>query len=342
MLKKLFGALYLKVFVNIIVQRNTIMVYIEYCDGDVIVDSFEKIFQTVYLTKAVEEFIVNHTNETPYFYISILDKSQLQGALPSCDPKQHAKHIEPSTYNTKCYRKTWTYYTQKSDLLLLQKEYTRIGLDYIFSPFVILAEFYQEKIEIHTAMFILVEDGFLSLSVYEGGELLFAEYLDMLYKEEASDLLLDDTIEDIGISFDLENSIDLDDLSAMEDMNDLDDFGDIEDLDDIEEIEEFSDERELDMLMSPKEELSNTLSATSGGGFNEDYQRFSMIQASVKHFYKNSKYKSVFIENVYIADAIGLSDDLKHYLEDEMFLNVHMRAINLAQEMATLAKKELE
>lgn len=341
MFKKLFGALYLKVFVNIIVQRSSITVYIEHCDGETVVDSFEKTFQTVYLTKAVEDFIGSHTNETPYFYISILDKAQLQGAIPSCDPKVQSKYIDVNTCHTKCYKKTWSYYTQKSDLLLLQKEYTRIGLDYIFSPFVVLAEFFKEKIEIHTAMFVLVEDGFLTLSVYESGELLYAEHLDMLYKEESGDLLLDDPMEDIGISFDLENSIDLDDLSAIEDMHDLDDFGDIEDLDDIEDIEEFSDERELDSLMSPRENLSETLHATTAGGFNEDYQRFSMIQASVKHFYKNSKYKSIFIENVYIADAIGLSADLKHYLEDEMFLTVHMRPVNLAYEMTTLAKKEL-
>lgn len=340
MIKKLLGALYLKVFVNIIVQRSTIVVYIEHCDGDNIVESSEKKFQTIYLTKAVEEFIGSHTNETPYFYISILDKSQLQGALPTCNPKEHAKHIELASHHIKCYNKSWSHYTQKSDLLLLQKEYTRIGLDYIFSPFVLLAEFYKEKIELYTGMYILVEDGFLSLSVFELGELLFSEHLDMLYKEESGELLLDDAMEDIGISFDTENSIDLDDLDAMEDLEDFDDFGDIEDLDDIEEIDEFSDDRELELLTATKENTLNTLDTTRGGGFNEDYQRFSMIQASVKHFYKNTKYKSVFIENVYIADAIGLSDDLKHYLEDEMFLNVHIKTISLAKEISVLAKKE--
>ncbi|MDD2567178.1 MAG: hypothetical protein PHI89_07285 [Thiovulaceae bacterium] len=340
MFDKLFGALYLKVFVNIIVGRTTITVYVEYCSGDEVTESFEKTFETLNLTKAVEEYISLHTAESPYFYISMLDKSQFQGALPSCNAKEHAKFIDISSYQAACYKNAWTYYTLKSDLLLVQKEYARVGLDFIFSPFVILAEFFKEKIDVHTAMFVLVEDSFLSLSVFENGELLFAEHLDMFYKEEAAELLIEDAMEDIGINIDLENSIDLEDIDADEELGDLEDFGDIEDLDEIDEIDEFSDEKELDSLMTQKEEKHPSYSVSSEG-FSEDYQRFSLIQTSVKHFYKNPKYKSVFIENVYIADAVGLGGDLKHYLEDEMFLNVHIRKMDLLHEMCSMAKKEL-
>ncbi|MDQ7059734.1 MAG: hypothetical protein Q9M43_00815 [Sulfurimonas sp.] len=58
-------------------------------------------------------------------------------------------------------------------------------------------------------------------------------------------------------------------------------------------------------------------------------------------FTKNEKYTSEFIENVYIADAVGLSSDMKKYFEEEMFLNVYLRHIDLVNEVCALAKMEI-
>ncbi len=77
-------------------------------------------------------------------------------------------------------------------------------------------------------------------------------------------------------------------------------------------------------------------------GFNEDYHRFSLIQSSISDFYKDSKYDSKFIENIYIADSIGISGDLKKYLEEEMFLNVFVRRLDLPAEVCEIAKAELK
>ena len=76
-------------------------------------------------------------------------------------------------------------------------------------------------------------------------------------------------------------------------------------------------------------------------GMNEDFQRFSLIQSAVNTFYKDEKFESEFIENIYIGDGVGVSSDLKRYLEEEMFLNVYIRHLDLAGELCTIAKMEL-
>ncbi|MDD3059526.1 MAG: hypothetical protein PHW94_01110 [Sulfurimonas sp.] len=47
------------------------------------------------------------------------------------------------------------------------------------------------------------------------------------------------------------------------------------------------------------------------------------------------------MESVYIADGCGVSQDLKRYLEEEMFLSVYVRKIDLAKQVCELAKAEL-
>ena len=69
--------------------------------------------------------------------------------------------------------------------------------------------------------------------------------------------------------------------------------------------------------------------------------RFLLIQSAVNKFYKDDRFKSEFVEAVYIADGVGISKDLKKYLEEEMFLSVYVRHINLAHELCNTAKLEL-
>jgi len=77
-------------------------------------------------------------------------------------------------------------------------------------------------------------------------------------------------------------------------------------------------------------------------GFNEDYQRFLLIQSSINNFYKDEKYESAFIQNVYMADGVGISLDLKRYLEEEMFMDVYTRRIDLPSSLCNMAKLELD
>jgi len=334
-LKKLFEALYHKVFVSIVITRSNTTVYIEHCDNKKVLQNFEKTFETTHLNHKMYDFIIPHVSESPFHYISMLDSSPLQGALPSCDPREMAIYADISTSKHVCYQDRWSYYTSMAELDALQKEYKELGLDFIFSPFAVLARIFKEKLDNNMSMIVLLEDNFLSLSIFHHSELLYAERMDMEHSDENDELSIDDSDE---LDFDLDASIDLDEVSALDDLGELEDFGDIEDLDMIDDIDEFSESME-----SPKQQkqLFDDMPSSDEGGFNEDYQRFLLIKSSIHHFYNDDKYDSKFVEHVYIADCVGVSDDLKKYLEEEMFLNVVVRKIDLMQELCDMAKEEL-
>jgi len=335
MLGKFFESLYLKVFVNIVVKNSTTDVYIELCSSKGVIDNVEDSFSTIKMSEEMLDFISSYTRESPFSYVSLLDMSESQGAIPTCSKNRLSYYYDVSASEYKCHDKKWTYYTSKSDLYDIERRYKDTGVDFVFSPFSILASFFKDKVNSHHAMYILVQEGFVSLAVFDNSELLFAQHLDMEKITESDDLLMDES-DDI---LDLEDGIDLEDIDVMDGDDSLEDFSDIEDLDSLEEIDEFSENKDVEEEFYHEEDAG--LAESEEDGFNEDYQRFTLIQSSMNHFYKDDKFESKFIENVYIADGVGISSDLKRYLEEEMFLSVYVRHLELGAEVSELARAEV-
>jgi hypothetical protein len=337
-LANIFEALYLKVFVNIILKRASTVVYIELYSKKGSVDNINAEFDTIELDEKLLEFITNYTRESPYYYISVLDYSSLQGALPTCSKNRLPYYYDLSNCEYKCFDGKWTYYTSKSELYEIEKKYKAVGVDFIFSPFVVLANFFKDKISGHLALYALVQDSFISIAVFDNSKLLYAEHLDMQTSSEVEDILLANDIDEEVLDLEMHSSIDLEDIDVDDTGDVLDDLSDIEDLDSIEEIEEFDDSKDIEEELLESDEV---LEEADEGSFNEDYQRFSLIQSSIAHFYKDEKYESAFLENMYIADGVGVSSDLKKYLEEEMFLNVYIRRAEIDTEVCELVKEEL-
>ena len=340
MLSTILESLYLKVLVNIVVQRESTLVHVELCSKKGIVDEVSTEFNTTLLNNQMYDFISEYIKESPYFYISILDTSIVQGAIPTCEKNKLSYYYDLSMSEYKCFDNKWSFYTAKNDIYQIEHKYEDIGVDMIFSPFVILANFFQDKINNNLAMYILVQDAFISVAVFENSQLLYAEHLDMLMGEEAEDILLNEDIDE-NVDLDLDGGIDLEDIDVDDGGIDaLDEFGDIEDLDSLEDIDEFSDSKDVEEELHESGEILPE--DEENESFNEDYQRFTLIQSAVSHFYKDDKYESRFIENVYIADGAGVTNELKKYLEEEMFFNVYVRHADLAIEVCELAKMELD
>ena len=340
MFGSIFESLYNKVFVNIVVDGAKSRAYIEMSSAKA---PFEKIksstniFETATLTPKLLDFIESYTKETPYFYISFLDNSLSQGALPACKKEDLSKYADLTLSKHRCVDEQWSCYTLAADFDAMRRRYEAMGVDFVFSPFALLSDFFKDKIKSNFAMYVLVQTSSLSLAVFENGKLLFAEHLDMHHMIEEDRLSGDDLDE----SFDLDDEIDLEGVNVDEDdLSIIDDFSDIEDLDSIEDIDEFAQHRDVE------EELLNAIEEQDDEeeevGFNEDYQRFTLIQSSIATYYKDARFESNFIENLYVADSVGVSSELKKYLEEEMFLSVYVRKIDLAMELCDMAKMELK
>ncbi len=262
MITKFLEVLYTKIFINIIVKNSQTAVYVAVSSKKEGVKSVHKIFDTTAINVPMYEFITEQTKKTPFYYISVLDKSELQGAVSACRNGEIDKRCSNDLMEYKCFLKDWAFYTSKHEIEAIKQKYKNIGVDFIFSPFAIMAHFFKNQINNRLAMFVLIEESFISFTVFNNSKLLYAEYLKIPYQKEKN-------------------------------------------------------------------------------RSSEDYQRFLLIQNSLNTFYKDPKYESQFVETIYIADSVGVSSELENYLEDEMFLNVTITKIDLAEAMLDMAKAEI-
>ena len=330
--------LYTQIYINIIANAQKTVIYVEELHSNGSSDNFEEVFNS---TQRVEiyECIQAFAKKSPIHYISILDNSPSCGAIPTCSKEDKKLYYNSSDFENICTPEGWTYYTSKRDLLELQGHYHKVGLDFIFSPFIILSNFFIDKISNDIAMYILINEDNLVLSVFEDSKLFFAVNLDMENKDlDSNDELLMDIDDDEEL--DLEESVDinLENVDVDDDVELIDEFDDMEDLDTFDDMDEFSQDAIEEDSVSEK---SSKDDFEDQNGFGVDYHRFSLIQSAINNFYQDTKYDSKFIETVYIADSVGISNELKKFLEEEMFLSVYVRKMNLGHELCELSKAEL-
>ena len=65
------------------------------------------------------------------------------------------------------------------------------------------------------------------------------------------------------------------------------------------------------------------------------------IQTLIKAFYETKVDETMFIEKVFIADALNVDIELENRLEEELFVEVARQNIDLAHELVLLSEKEL-
>lgn len=284
------------------------------------------------LSSQMHSFIDPYLGETPFHYISLLDNSLHQGALPTCKVENFLETNSTETYQTICYGE-WSSYTSKIDLNSLEKKYSALGVDFIFSPFALLENFFRDKLQTQATLYVLVQDDSLAIAVFEHSKLNYAEFVNT--RNIALEQPLSTEEEKEELSFDGEQlAINLEEIELDDEFSELDDFANIEDLDSMDEFDDFTDtsvrEKEI-----PKKEVQ-----TQNAGFNDDYKRFEAIKESLRTYYSDEKNANGFIESIYIATACDLDHALKNYLEEELFLKVFVRQVEIASELFDLALRE--
>ena len=343
--------------INIVMYAESIHVYIEQVNNKKIKNATEKIFvlNDSYNDELLYDYIKPFTEDTPYYYIAMLDSSLEQGAIPTCDKHKMPIYAELATAKYLCIDNQWACYTSKLFLEEEMKLLGDIGCDFIYSPFVILRNFYADKIEGDIALYVFVQEQSLTVAVFKNDRLLFGEYIDtrleitpeeeMQLSAETLETPKEETDEPQEESVDLDEiELGNDDLSLDDDLDDIDSFDNIEELGDIDSIEaeenpEQQLEENLEAISEETQEFSDETKQIERT--SEDFKRFSLIQKSLAKFYNDERFESDFIENLFVADAVHLTNDFKRYIQEEMFLSVYIRSIEPELEVCQLAKEEL-
>ena len=295
-------------------------------------------------SNTMNRYILNKIEVTPFFYISTLHLHSNQGAYEGCARPSAHFHHDVVGISTLKRNDLWTQYAQEEELHSLKNRYSVVGLDFIFSPFSMIEFYFADKIPSTFALYAFGGVGFLAVAIFDAGKLEYAHYYttkNMPQKDENEG--------DLSFGHDVEENtktpIELDDIEGLEDLDileDLDSFSDIESLDDLDEVSEFSEDTTVseDIRHALNKRVDSSKHTIDNLG--EEYEKFEFIQKTLERFYASVQCKNRFIETVCIADIDLGGDDLKRYLEEELFVNVLVRRVDVCDGIHGLAMAEVE
>jgi len=350
-LSRMIKNLYQQVFIGIVVQHTSVKICVQMRKNKKLAKevSREFIISGARLNPEANDFIKSYMDESPFAYVAVLNDALNQGAIPTCSMHQAENFSDLGSSVTLCNDGKWMVYSEKSELNDLQKRFSKSGLDFIFSPFFILSSFFSDKLEGKTSLLVLIQEDYLSLCIFGEDELLFANHyttLDAVENESMSEDLDESAEESLGFSLEDDDdlSINLDDIDALDELDALDDLDNLQDLDDLDDLDDLEDfEESLNEAVEESEaalEEAKTKYDSKIDNFSDDYKRFQLIQASLQQFYGDDKYNNKFVEEVYIADACETGPDLTRFIEEELFVSVYKRTIDLDKEMVKMAINE--
>ena len=335
--------LYQKIFIAIVPDGGVYSVKVAVLKQKKLVRKEGKLFEGENAYTQMVAYLQKQIEESPLYYIALLNPEHNQGALQGCSLHDIADIV--SGAKTVCRNKSWLLYSSIRELDGLKKRYAAVGLDFIFSPFSVIERFFGDKIGGGIALYALAQKDSFTVAFFEEGKLEFAHHYP-LHSYETTVVGEDGNVIGFAVGVDEEDEpergINLDDIENLDDLDiidELDDLSDIEDLDALEEIAEFSEDE-------PTIEEKRTVQVHGDEAkedmehFGDDYSRFELIEKTLARFYTGEHCHNRFIETVYIADAYGSGSELKRYLEEELFLNVLIRRIDVTDEVIGLAMSE--
>ncbi len=293
------------------IVKNGVLIHLEEFNFDIPSKDF--------LGEKVIKFLHKLQDEYENTYIALFLNTFGQGVIPGCDIERLQDfNIDKDSVKTICVDDRFLMYATHIDIKWAEKLFSKVGLDFIFSPFLVLNYFikeYQKKEEYQpkeTILYILNTQNAITLMIEHGDRLLYGSFLNVakeenpLYSEYGESSNIDDDIE-----FD-DNELDLDD-SDLE----LDDIGEAG------ENDFSSNLLEDEMLLD-----------------EQDKRTIKYIDSSLKEFYANDKYDSNFISSVKIYDDAGISEGVLIHLQDDLLLDTSAQNISVSSVLLELSIQE--
>ena len=313
-------------------------------------------------------------------YIAVLDTGEFQGALPTVHFTDFPDFPEIKQYNDfddilfKNHHLGWSVFSTISEMLHIQNIFKNVGVDFIFSPFLIpIVVKNRFSLSEECSLFIIAERDFNILAIFEHNQLLYGKYIRDVDQNE---IIIEKTTQEIkeqGIVLDpLDTDIEKpekfkhqsdssffdDEVSLDDDFYSSDNDFDLFDLDqnmensthsplkkddNKTEDDEFSAKlREIEDFVE-NELVEEELEAEKlKAELDINYQLIlKAIKIGTKDFYGSSLYKSNFIQNCYILTNLRVENSFVQKIEDEFSFEVETLKVDLSELVIDLIGEEL-
>ncbi len=267
------------------------------------------------LGEKITTFLNNLQEEYDNTYIALFLNTLGQGIIPVCDENILEKyHIDRKSIKTICVEERFMMYATLIDVKWADKLFQDVGLDFVFSPFLILDYFIQkeEVVTGQVTLNILNTSNALTIMISKDSRLLYGSFFNVAKDEN---LLYTDYSE--GEELDDDESFDEIDLD--EDDVEMDEIGNITDNSNF---------------------VNNVLKEQANLGA-QDERIIKYLSAALREFYSDNLYESEFINHAKIYDGAGIHEGVMAYIENELLLDTSAVNISVRDAIINLSEKEV-
>ncbi len=266
------------------------------------------------LGKEVVDYLNDLQSSNEQTYVSLFLNTLGQGVVSGCEDGDFDKlGIESDSIKRICVDNNFSVYASLIDLKWIHGIFQNVGLDYIYSPFLVLNRCIKESKQNDAVLYILRTNNGMTLMVKNSKKLLYGSFFNIAKEANMLHEDFDDLDDDAKFEDELLEEIEIDDDFTNDDVNEIDD------------VMDFMEESEI----------SHNLPV-------DDTRFIKYLTISLKEFYESDLYESEFITKIEIYNAsLDISKELIKHLEDDLLLEINVNSVDLLDIVAQLAKKEI-
>ena len=277
------------------------------------------------LSSEVVTWLQTLQDEVEQTYIAVFLNSYGQGVVPSCLKSDYEKfHIDYDEVRDICVDKRYSVYASNIDIQWMEKIFSKTGIDFLFSPFLVIENLiHKEPLKKGIVLYMLAGITSIAVMIFDGKTLLYGTFINIA-KEE--DLLTTDFEED-----------------EEEDLSDDNIFDEI-DLDmELEESADIADILEsAEHGIVEKVEKDVEVASAKNRLFGQDLRLVKYFDASLREFYESPLYRSDFVTEVKIYDAVRLNPEIIDYFKEQLLVHVTVESVDILEELIQMARAEAE
>lgn len=301
---------YQKVIISIDLDIKTCKLRVVYHNNKNIKEE-ERSYKTVDGDFPIEaaKYIRTIYNKYPFTYLATMSRSQNQGLLNGNKLNIFSNFgLNTNQLTIMLVNKKWFVYISKEDIQKNKLKFNKVrGVDFIFSPFVLIYEKIKSRLEEIKKLYILQEKSSTTLLIADKNNNYFGDYI--IFEQNKF------------IEENEQESVKNDDLIEFDAINEIDENIIIKDFD------------------KPNYEQNSSVEL---GELTVANHMIDIIKDTLNNFYKDDRYASDFIEELLILDGYGISDSAITYLKNNTMLETHFLRIDICEELEKLAKMELK
>ncbi len=279
------------------------------------------------------KLIKSYKRKYPFTYLSAMSKTYNQGLANFSKKGDLIKFgVNSKTSRIVEMPNQWLFYIQNLAVDENRVKFIRaLGLDLLFSPFMLVYEHIKNQLGNKIKLYVLQERASMTLFVADKKGVYFGGFFMIGGELEQSD-------DDNSSMTEVHSFKELSELdSILGSLDELNEIGELEDLD--EELirkefapDEVDSQKQQEAEMSRLEALRDLARASNAA---------EILKNSISEFYSNPIYNAQFIETIVILDTYGITKQALDHIRQSLMIDVKVLPLNIPEALIRLAKAEL-